>query len=86
MPHLTSRSHHHQVPLSEPPCPVPLGKRHPFNPPNCPINVRRTNRRPTIQKCLNRMANGKALGPDGIPAELLKALPSIFHSTLTLLF
>ena len=38
------------------------------------------------KKCLSRMANGKAPGHDGIPAELLIALSPIFHSTFTLLF
>jgi hypothetical protein len=37
-------------------------------------------------KCLRRMPNNKAPGPDGIPAEILKAMPPIFHTTLTLLF
>ena len=37
-------------------------------------------------KCLHRLANGKAPGPDNIPAEILKALPAPFHDALILLF
>ncbi len=32
------------------------------------------------------MPNGKAPGPDGFPAELLKTMPSLFHTILALLF
>ena len=38
------------------------------------------------KKCLHRLANGKAPGPDNIPAEILKAMPAPFHEALTLLF
>lgn len=37
-------------------------------------------------KCLNRRANGKPPGPDGIPAEILQAIPADFHDALSLLY
>ena len=32
------------------------------------------------------MSRGKAPGPDGVPAEILKAMPDSFHNALILLY
>ena len=37
-------------------------------------------------RCLRRMPRGKAPGPDGVPAEILKAMPQNFHTSLLLIY